>query len=194
MPRLCCNLLLGSRVFRVPNPSINLYENPAGHIHHEAVQGKAFVTILKPNDELLILIPDPSSITDTGEAELLDASAHKALVGVPPHSTFGVKHGEGLKVIQRRQYTSARAGELIHTCTSGAAFLLVKRSTASGAPLYSVMSQLRAIISSRNVLPPTFTPWTYLGLRENILPGQTGDSGYNTTLLWPFLTQVTCTR
>lgn len=68
-----------------------------------AAHAKASITIQKLNDEVLFRIPDPASITHSDEIEFLDVSARKlALVVVPPHSTFGVKHGEGLKVIQGR--------------------------------------------------------------------------------------------
>jgi len=107
-------------------------------------------------------------------------------VVVPPHSTFVVKHGEGLKVIQGRgasvrplgshsgplipflviQWTTRRGdvqfraqatvpfsavgtevhvrNELIRTGASGAAFLLMRKSTTSGTPPYSDMSRLKA--------------------------------------------------
>ena len=74
-----------------------------------AVHTKASITIQKLNDEVLFRIPDPASITHSDEVEFLDVSARKlALVVVPPHSTFQVKHGEGLKVIQGRGANSRR--------------------------------------------------------------------------------------
>ena len=105
---------------------------------------------------------------------------------VPPHSTFVVKHGKGLKVIQGRgasfrplgsysgplipflvvQWTTRRGdvqfraqaavpfsavgtevharSELIRTGASGVAFLPMRKSTTSGTPPYSDMSQLKA--------------------------------------------------
>ena len=60
--------------FESPNLSINLYKHPAGQIHHGAMQDEVYITIMKLNDEILLLIPDPASIADTSEAELLDVS------------------------------------------------------------------------------------------------------------------------
>ena len=89
--------------FESPDPSINLYKNSAGQIQYKAVQDEAYITIEKLNDEVLFRIPDPASIADSDEVEFLDVSARKlALVVVPPHSSFAVKHGEGIKVIQGR--------------------------------------------------------------------------------------------
>ena len=71
------------------------------------MQATASITIQKLNDEVLFRIPDPASIADSDEVEFLDVSARKlALVVVPPHSTFEVKHAEGLKVIQGRGTTA----------------------------------------------------------------------------------------
>lgn len=89
--------------FESPDPSINLYKNPTGQLHHKLVQAQASITIQKLDDEVLFRIPDPASIAGVDEVVFLDVSARKlALVVVPPHSTFVVKHGEGLKVIQGR--------------------------------------------------------------------------------------------
>ena len=153
------------------------------------MQDGAYITIQKLNDER---IPDLASIADTDLVEFLDVSAYKlALVIVPPHSTFGVKHDEGIKVTQGRGMSAhlisshlrslipllivhwtdrhgtfkLRAqeaapfsavstevharGELVHTSAPGAAFLLMRKSTTSGAPPYSDMSQLEA----HNIFP-----------------------------------------
>jgi len=178
--------------FVSPDPSINLYKNSAAHIHDKGVHVKASIAIQKLNDEVLFRVPDPASITHAEEVEFLDVSARRlALVVVPPHSTFVVKDGEGLKVIQGRgasfrpmgshsgslipflvvHWTNRRGdvqfraqatapfsaistevharNELIHTGASGAAFLLMRKSTTSGTPPYSDMSQLKA----HNIFP-----------------------------------------
>ena len=97
--------------FESPDPSINIYKNPTGLLYPKPVEAQAPITIQKLNEEVLFRIPDPASITDVDEVEFLDVSARKlALVVVPPHSAFVVKHGEGLKVIQGRG-TSARPYE-----------------------------------------------------------------------------------
>jgi hypothetical protein len=109
--------------FESPDPSINIYKNPAGNLYHnKLVQAKASITIQKLNDEVLFRIPDPASIVEVDEVQFLDVSARKlALVVVPPHSTYEVKHGDGLKVVQGRG-TSARPYEFtvsITDCSSG---------------------------------------------------------------------------
>jgi hypothetical protein len=89
--------------FESPDPSINMYKNPIGRPRPRLLQDQTSITMQKLNDEVLFRIPDPPAIADVDQVEFLDVSARKlALVVVPPHSTFVVKHGEGLKVIQGR--------------------------------------------------------------------------------------------
>ena len=87
--------------FESPDPSINLYKNPTGQLQHKSVEAQTTITIQKLNEEVLFRIPDPASIAAADEVAFLDVSARKlSLVVVPPHSTFVVIQGEGLKVIQ----------------------------------------------------------------------------------------------
>jgi hypothetical protein len=91
--------------FVSPDPSINLFKNPAAEDPFPVVPTAAAtrITIEKLKDEVLFRIPDPASIKAADEVEFLDVSARKlALVVVPPRSTFKVKSGEGIKVIQGR--------------------------------------------------------------------------------------------
>ncbi|PBK67320.1 hypothetical protein ARMSODRAFT_1005606 [Armillaria solidipes] len=128
------------------------------------------ITAEKLKDEVLFRVPRPDAIRMVDKVEFLDVAGQKmALVVVPPSSRYPVKQGDSVKFsgqtrtanctnALRRQLLDASTiivkaeDHTISTRNEGAVFVLFEKSTTSGQPPFTDMSQLRA----HNLFPLRF--------------------------------------
>ncbi|KAK0244475.1 hypothetical protein EDD85DRAFT_945819 [Armillaria nabsnona] len=151
-----------SRYFESPNPLVLLYE-------------AASITAEKLNDEVLFRVPRPDAIRMVDKVEFLDVAGKKMALLVVPPSRYSVKQGDGVKVIAGQVIWTDKDGKphertqapapfeastitvkaednIISTRTKGAVFVLFERSTTSGQPPFTDISQLCA----HNLFPLRF--------------------------------------
>ncbi|KAK0449384.1 hypothetical protein EV421DRAFT_1900075 [Armillaria borealis] len=119
------------------------------------------ITAEKLKDEVLFRVPRPDAIRMVDKVEFLDVAGQKmALVVVPPSSRYPVKQGDSVKFsgqtrtanctnALRRQLLDASTiivkaeDHTIYTRNEGAVFVLFEKSTTSGQPPFTDMSQLQ---------------------------------------------------
>ncbi|KAK0222088.1 hypothetical protein IW262DRAFT_1460408 [Armillaria fumosa] len=148
--------------FESPIPLVPLYEATP-------------ITVENLNDEVLFHVPHPDAIRMVDKVEFLDVADQKMSLVVVPPSRYPVKLGDGVKVIAGRVLWIDKDGKLhertqapapfeastitveaedhtMSTRNEGAVFVLFEKSSTSGQPPFTDMSQLCA----HNLFPLRF--------------------------------------